>query len=545
MFFHYVLVLTSCCSVFYLGFKAIGQKQNIRINFSFPVIISLILIAFPFVCLLFTRQIENYFTSHYIAVFVLFIVLSVCFSNNLINKSSINKFLVYFAVCESVVCFVQFFGFSTADKIFAISGTNDNPNIAAMFLVMVFPAVIEDFKQRNKYISIFISIILIAALILLKSRTAYIGLVVLTITYSIYYLSKINKILVYICVIFCIAGVVIFAPKLYGFKQNSADGRLFVWKVSTQMIAEKPLGYGYGMTQGAYNAAQAHYFETRETTKTEQQNAGYTHHILNDYIEMAVQGGIAGGLLYLAFIVSLIYFGLRQKKKPVFALSGIIAFAAMGLTNFAFYSVFAAMVFVFYAASSTQSTRITRIKRIYTDNKIIRNVLLFVVLVAVICISLQIRSQFILTKINENLKEKDFANAKILTNKTFHFVGSSELYYRSLGNVYLSDKDYITAKSYYEQARKFAPFPEIIMRKAYCEMQVKNYEQAEGDLILAANIQPALFQPHYSLMMLYLQTKNFRQAKVKAEYILEKDVKIPSEKVDYYKEQAKKLKIEN
>jgi tetratricopeptide (TPR) repeat protein len=100
-------------------------------------------------------------------------------------------------------------------------------------------------------------------------------------------------------------------------------------------------------------------------------------------------------------------------------------------------------------------------------------------------------------------------------------------------------KDYKTAINFYSTAIKYAPFPTLITRKAYCEAMLDRDNQAISDLKLAASIQPSLFEPLYSLMMMYVKLKDLENARERANLIINKEIKVPSEKIVYYKEQAR------
>jgi O-antigen ligase len=56
--------------------------------------------------------------------------------------------------------------------------------------------------------------------------------------------------------------VLLSAVLLYGYRRDSALARMFIWKVSTTMIAESPLfGNGTGSYPSRYMLAQGNYFE--------------------------------------------------------------------------------------------------------------------------------------------------------------------------------------------------------------------------------------------------------------------------------------------
>lgn len=109
---------------------------------------------------------------------------------------------------------------------------------------------------------------------------------------------------------------------LYGYKKDSADGRLLVWRVSADMIAQKPLaGHGIGTFSEHYMFAQADYFErnpdSRFTKVAEQVSYSF-----NELIGITCEQGIVGGLLLLLLVGSaLLYRGNTEGKTLLIGLS--------------------------------------------------------------------------------------------------------------------------------------------------------------------------------------------------------------------------------
>lgn len=109
---------------------------------------------------------------------------------------------------------------------------------------------------------------------------------------------------------------------LYGYKKDSADGRLLVWRVSADMIAQKLLaGHGIGTFSEHYMFAQADYFErnpdSRFTNVAEQVSYPF-----NELIGITCEQGIIGGLLLLLLVGSaLLYRGNTEGKTLLIGLS--------------------------------------------------------------------------------------------------------------------------------------------------------------------------------------------------------------------------------
>ena len=542
LFYHYFLVITTCILLIYSSIRLLlNKKRSIRITTNILLIISLLFLFFPLIFEGITGKVEWYSSVRFICVFALVLLFSFLISNNYLPKSTVEKVIILFAGIESVICFLQIFGIFSQGKYFSISGSHANPNVTAMFLVLAFPLIIKQFVNSDKRTKILTTIVMLAiltAIVLLKSRTAYIGLCIVIVTLSTYYIAQKSKILVLFFFLLIIAAALGISPKLSNFKQNSADGRLFVWKVTAKMIDQKPLGYGYGMVQGEYNKAQAHFFADNQTTEVEKQNAFYMHSVMNDYLEMSVQGGIVGGIMYLLFIILSIHYGFKNLKNNLYYFCGILSFALMGLTNYAFNSVFAVMVFAYYVVAVINNLSKQKTLTIYTSAIYTLSIVSIVITVFFI---IQIRSQLILKNIDNQIHSQNYDRAKTMIVQASFCISTLEAYYITKAEIFLLEKDYKAAALNYKMAIDYAPLPSIIMHKAYCETMLGDNNRAIDDLNFAANIEPILFQPHYDLMMLYLRNKDIKRAKEKAKYIVKKRIKIPSKQIDYYKQQANKV----
>ena len=71
---------------------------------------------------------------------------------------------------------------------------------------------------------------------------------------------------------------------LFQLKATSANGRLFMWKVSALAIAESPIvGHGTGSFVSAYGRAQEGYFANGEYSETEDLVARSPEYAFNEY----------------------------------------------------------------------------------------------------------------------------------------------------------------------------------------------------------------------------------------------------------------------
>ena len=316
--------------------------------------------------------VAEWYRITYLCVTLLSIItLSHAVSAGQFTRRHIVSGLMLVAVAHVMVVFAQWLGFMDSENpLFPITGFNDNPNVTAMYLVGVMPLLFHRFTKRETNRPhgvpslrwrVLGGAFIILAILLLRCRTAYIGLAVeICVFLLIKFLfspteRKVEKLksgkievssnkelpllnsstfkFYKVCIV---CGTIIIAAisvgKLYNMKRDSADGRLLIWRLSAQMIAEQPLGHGYGLFEKHYNLRQAEYFRNNGGTDTERRNAAFTCMAYNDYLEHGVDGGIIG----MAFLIGFYALAIRRayKQRDTAATAILTAFAVMSLVNF-------------------------------------------------------------------------------------------------------------------------------------------------------------------------------------------------------------------
>lgn len=232
--------------------------------------------------------------------------------------------LLFSGLHEAVYGIGQIFGlFESNHHLFPVTGSFFNPGpyggyiaiitaLALALLVKTPAGILGAAGKLPKLLCWIISRILAwgtvaFALIVLpavSSRSAWmaIGCTVLVLLFS-RYKERIKKYKIPLVISGIITGTVM-AIAVYGLKKDSAAGRLLIWKTEMRTIAQKPLwGYGVGHFGGAYADAQADYFADGHGTEVEKQVAGTVEYGFNDYLQMGIEIGLPGLLLFLIILL--------------------------------------------------------------------------------------------------------------------------------------------------------------------------------------------------------------------------------------------------
>lgn len=240
-----------------------------------------------------------------------------------ITSFSVMKGLFVVGVFQSLYGILQYIGkYPSNHNSFAVTGSFDNPAGFITVLSLLFPIgifwCIKSKKVEQRLVFFSVGLVLFS-IIISSSRTGLLAVIISTISFFIIefqLLSKIKhlkyfKLKMFSTIIILLASLSI----LYVWKPDSANGRLLIWNVSTEMIKDKPLiGFGYEGFQAKYMSYQAQHIEENPNSKINQLADNVTHPF-NEFIKIAVNYGVIGLLLYL-LLISIIFWKLLKSKHP-------------------------------------------------------------------------------------------------------------------------------------------------------------------------------------------------------------------------------------
>jgi hypothetical protein len=194
-----------------------------------------------------------------------------------------------------------------------LQSTFAGPNQLGAYLVMILPLAVATFWKRRKCIGCksFLSFIIFGGLLTLfftYSRSAWLGALGIILVFAIFQWrknlsGKLKKRLIFGSVLGAVAFVI------FGFlnsnfqeiitREASTSAHLERSLVAVQMVFENPFGLGLGKSAGV------------------SQRFGVDITPENTYLGVALELGWLGGILFFAFIISLL-FELRQKNSELF-----------------------------------------------------------------------------------------------------------------------------------------------------------------------------------------------------------------------------------
>lgn len=280
-----------------------------------------------------------------ITTFLVFIVLSILFYKQPLPAllTGISVIMAFVLLYDSLVLLKTFSSnlttMSLDENILALRGNHGNKNVMAAALLIKFPFVlwlIINNKLLGKILAAFVLVMGVTGLLILNTRSTYLGLLIITIIFiatTIYFISKQNKKAIITQIAYLIIPVIIgyfIANMFLGTAvqmQDSQGGygtvtkrigditvaseensRLRLWKNAIDYSIKHPLiGCGYGNWKLA--SIPYEIFHTTELF--------VPYHAHNDFFEMFADLGVLGGLSFalLFLLVPIITFSIWKNKS--------------------------------------------------------------------------------------------------------------------------------------------------------------------------------------------------------------------------------------
>lgn len=267
---------------------------------------------------------------------------------------------------EAILGLMQIFGNRHSNHfLYACTGTFFNPGPFGGFLAVCLSLLAATFTVSKSEIwhwvagvTIFVAVVILPSTM---SRSSLLGLtcsmVVLALSIE-KYRNFIKKYWYAVLLASVIAGT-----GAYMFKKNSADGRMFMNKISVQaMLSNGLTGAGLGMYTGEYGQRQHDYFaeqvrfgdgniDISTINEKERLTCDCPEWAFNEYLGIGVEAGPMAMLLFVAVIAMSVVNLLKQKSPFAY---GLITLAIFAIFSYPFdIPEFQIMLAVFLALGGT------------------------------------------------------------------------------------------------------------------------------------------------------------------------------------------------
>lgn len=460
---------------------------------------------------------------------------------------------------EAVWGMQQLHGYTYSNhSLFRLTGSFFNPGPYCGYLAAVLPVCLWAALKFQKGMHYFAWICVGAILIVLPagmSRSAWMAAVVAC--GWVYWTERIgwekakaayirykNATIPFIAIVAILAGCAI--AGVYGMKRDSADGRLLMWKVTGKAIAGQPLaGTGLGGFPAAYAEAQGEYFATGTATGQEKQVAGCPEYAFNEYLQIGLEQGIGGLIVFVLWLGSMGYYGIRNRQHGV--VGGVLALAVFAVSSYPLQLPSFWMILVFLGAICVTKDGTQARSSALPVSSAYPITIISLLSLASVCLFILQKGQYevykrwgrMQTVYNNKAYESVSEDYKDLHDKLKH---KPEFLFEEAQCLSKTGR-YAEAIRVLERAKRLSGDPMIRYMIAKNRQATGDYREAERELLHAIGILPERLYPYYLLAKLYAEPAFYQADKFRAAAgaVLTKEPKVESSAIREMRTEIKKI----
>ena len=460
---------------------------------------------------------------------------------------------------EAVWGMQQLHGYAYSNhSLFRLTGSFFNPGPYCGYLAVVLPVCLWAALKFQKGMHYFAWICAGAILIVLPagmSRSAWMAAVVAC--GWVYWTERIgwekakaaykrykNATIPFIAIVAILAGCAI--AGVYGMKRDSADGRLLMWKVTGKAIAGQPLaGTGLGGFPAAYAEAQGEYFATGTATDQEKQVAGCPEYAFNEYLQIGLEQGIGGLIVFVLWLGSMGYYGIRNRQHG--AVGGVLALAVFAVSSYPLQLPSFWMILVFLGAICVTKDGTQARSSALPVSSAYPITIISLLSLASVCLFILQKGQYevykrwgrMQTVYNNKAYESVSEDYKDLHDKLKH---KPEFLFEEAQCLSKTGR-YAEAIRMLERAKRLSGDPMIRYMIAKNRQATGDYREAERELLHAIGILPERLYPYYLLAKLYAEPAFYQADKFRAAAgaVLTKEPKVESSAIREMRTEIKKI----
>ncbi|MFY0255137.1 O-antigen ligase family protein [Chitinophaga sp. 30R24] len=549
---------------------AVSNENSFKITQIDLLLISLVLI------IIINRnfiQPDHVFSLHYYELFGLTIIYV-----TLRNINRISYMILLFAIilCASVEAFtgyLQIAGYKISNnENFQLTGNFPNPGALAGFLVSTiavffagYNGILKDelrrYYPRAKFIISTLPIILLAASVFIliiiactASRAAWFSVIIFMLL--VHFSKMLNKVLglpkFYRLALLSILSIALcfVIGKVYLMKKNSADGRILVWKSTLHMICDRPFtGVGLDRFKSFYMLYQSDELK-HQRSESYADFAGETIYAFNDPLQLFAENGVLAGIIVVMLFIIL----MRTNIKRDCGYGVLCKYSLISIGFFSLFSYPSAILLVkmnvlfsiaylvqYHKPVFTFKIHLSLYKRVFQIGLICSCLLMIIILWKK---NDRLRKDYyIWNEALECYRDGDYGNAVAFYKKvypTFNKEGDFLMQYGKTLEIY---REHILALTILNRAVAChnTYFLQCAIGDAY--KSLKQYPEAEAAYKKASLMIPAKFYAEYLLANLYVETNQNEKARLIAQHLLKKKIKVNSEAVNDILRQMREIEL--
>lgn len=441
---------------------------------------------------------------------------------------------------------------------FKVVGTFYNPNQYAAFVSPSVPIglglYLSEEKPFLRKMALIMTLSIVFILPVTLTRSSWLGVIIgAGALASLKYRNKLTEHfrarrlwLLAISLSLIILSAVV-ALVLYNFRPSSANARILIWRVSTQMIMDRPLlGVGFGNYGAHYMGYQAKFFASPDHVRDFASVAGNVKYADNDFVQITVELGIIGMAVFLALLLltyASSYKILQQgglskisEGHLIGVVGGLTAFLIISFFSFPLHIAPTAVLFSYSLAII--SSLVDSGKYIGKEKSASLWIGRFVSigLVAVMfLVSWHIPERITSYKTWDEAfmvsLEGDYHHAISLYKSVYSALKDDGKFHFMLGGTCVAAGMYREGISELEKSKSNYNDPEIYVALGTAYEKLGDSSNAITNYREASYMMPHWMYPHYLLAKMYYYVRNMAQSKREAETVVNMPVKVESQAV--------------
>jgi len=337
---------------------------------------------------------------------------------------------------------------------------------------------------------------------------------------------------------------------MYHFKKGSSDGRLFIWKVTTEIIIDHPVfGVGFDWFKTHYMNYQADYF-ARNGKNKEALVADNTYYAFNEWLQFIAENGLMG----LAVLILLLYYIFKiqvNKQCKYMYLCLISSLLSIGIFALFSYSMQILPIKLILVVLLAQLGNLDNNKQFLFKKPKQYALVGFKTVMLILSIIGITKSIQYTTALEQNLRTwknalddhqyGDYQGASNLYSKAYPILKGNGNFLMNYGkSLSLAQQDRKALQILLESQHYLnTTIIETSLGDSY--KNLKKYKKAETAYQHAANMIPSRFYPLYLQAKLYDENGDKTKAIAMAKEILKKNIKIPSTAIKEMQAEIKKI----
>jgi O-antigen polymerase len=347
-------------------------------------------------------------------------------------------------------------------------------------------------------------------------------------------------------------AVVILAGTFAGFyliKQDSADGRMLIWKATALLIQEQPVtGLGFDRFQAGYMNAQAAYF-MNHPGDPDAPLAADNRYAFNEFLQFAAEQGVIG--LALLFLVGILIIRTKGQSNSIWLIiskAGILATVVFGLFSYPAQILPIKLNLVLFLAVVASFGKPIRIRAISIPEKVkpwLKGSLLVVVLAGAIAGILHLNE---LRNASKTWKlGLDLYNSGNIEQSLLAYERVEPVFNRK-GDFLMNYGKALSMAGVHEKAIQVLNKAENHLNNTIIQTALgdsykalERFDKSEQAYLLAGHMLPDRFYPKYLLATLYEETGRWDKAVSLAMELVSKEPKIESTAVHEIKQEMAML----